>query len=154
MDGDGRRWACADKDGSIRCACSRHHSQRLELEVAARCRGRRGEAFAQLRRRWECWDGGGDSELAGGCGRGEKSRAETKGGMRRRNGSGLLLLGFHARDKVEGEAVHEVGGVEAVWWRRFSGQWSGGTEQEECGVCEFCCEDPYIGVEGSFHRLN
>jgi hypothetical protein len=36
------------------------------------------------------------------------------GGARWRNGSGLLLLGFHARDKVEGEAVHEVGGVEAV----------------------------------------
>jgi hypothetical protein len=39
-----------------------------------------------------------------------------KGGMRRRNGSTLLLLDFHARDKVEGEAVREVGRVEVVWW--------------------------------------
>jgi hypothetical protein len=26
--------------------------------------------------------------------------------------------------------------------------------QEEDGVCEFYHEDPYIEVEGSFHRLN
>jgi hypothetical protein len=29
-----------------------------------------------------------------------------------------------------------------------------GELQEEFGVCEFYHEDPYIEVEGSFHRLN
>jgi hypothetical protein len=78
-----------------------HHSRRFELKAVATRRGRRGNAFAQLRRRWKGVDGGGNSKLGGDVT--EQSSGER---ARRQNGREQLLLDFHIQDKVEGEAVH------------------------------------------------
>jgi hypothetical protein len=79
-----------------------HRRRQFELEAVAVCIGRRGVAFPTFDGDGSVWT----MVVMENWPAVWESSAEMNGGARRRNGSGLLLLGFHAQDKVEGEAVH------------------------------------------------